>query len=264
MELQHFSHMHPLNFNEDPPRSDYKLCHGCWEQVSGPNYSCKECDVCILHKSCAELPQELRHPLHPKHPLLIIRDLQIPAVKCKGCDRRRTNYKSFIYKCSDCKFNLHSKCASLPLTIQAETHAHPLTLMRRSVSFTCDACGKEGKGMFYSCALCGFWVHLECASIPLPVKHIRHTHPLNLITNSLEVHQSDHRLCQLCVKIVDMDYMFYYCSTCHYVNHLQCATNKRLLDETFVPDSEDTELGPPYVVLKSTVGEDKIERNQTF
>jgi hypothetical protein len=46
-----------------------------------------------------------------------------------------------------------------------------------------------------------------------------------------------------------------------------CATNRRLLDETFVPDSEDTELGPdesidsfPYVVLKSKVGKDKIEK----
>jgi hypothetical protein len=260
MELQHFSHMHPLNFNEDPPRSAYGYgpCHMCYEDVSGPNYSCKKC-YWEVHKSCAELPHELRHPLHPKHPLLLI-DVRFenPGRKCENCNR--STRRGFIYSCFDCKFNLDITCASLPLTIQAETHAHPLTLMRRSVSFTCDACGKVGKGMFYSCALCGFWVHLECASIPLTVKHIRHTHPLNLITNSLEVHQSDHRLCQLCVKIVDKDYMFYYCSTCDYVNHLQCATNKRLLDETFVPDSEDTELGPPYVVLKSKVGEGKIEK----
>jgi len=262
MELQHFSHRHTLIFNEYRPRSDggYTIhCFLCEKQVSGPNYSCKKCSWFILHKSCAELPNELRHPLHPKHPLLLI-DGQFEDAKdkCEGCNR--SPRRGFIYKCVDCNFNLDRTCASLPLTIQAETHAHPLALMRRSVSFTCDACGKEGKGMFYSCALCGFWVHLECASIPLTVKHIRHTHPLNLITNSLEVHQSDHRLCQLCVKIVDIDYMFYYCSTCHYVNHLQCATNKLLLDETLAPEFEDTELGPPYVFLKSIVGEDKIEK----
>jgi hypothetical protein len=161
--------------------------------------------------------------LHPKHPVLLI-DVGFvnPGHKCEGCNRS-TRRGGFIYNCFDCNFNLDRTCASLPLTIQAESHAQPLTLMRRSVCFTCDACGKEGKGMFYSCALCGFWVHLECASIPLTVKHIRHTHPLNLITNSLEVHQSDHRLCQLCVDIVDIDYMFCYCSTCDYVNHLQCV-----------------------------------------
>jgi hypothetical protein len=262
MELQHFSHRHTLIFNEYRPRSDggYTIhCFLCEKQVSGPNYSCKKCSWFILHKSCAELPNELRHPLHPKHPLLLI-DGQFEDAKdkCEGCNR--SPRRGFIYKCVDCNFNLDRTCASLPLTIQAETHAHPLALMRRSVSFTCDACGKEGKGMFYSCALCPFLVHLECVSFPLTVKHIRHTHPLNLITNSLEVHQSDHRLCQLCVKIVDIDYMFYYCSTCHYVNHLQCATNKLLLDETLAPEFEDTELGPPYVFLKSIVGEDKIEK----
>jgi hypothetical protein len=272
MELQqYFFHEHPLNFKEDPPRRHdgrYKTCYACWKKVSGPNFRCKVCSWVVLHKSCAELPRELRHPLHPKHPLFLI-DVKYENRKgiCKGCNRGIEG--NFMYKCFDCNFKLESKCASLPLTIQAESHAHPLTLMRKSVSFTCDACGKEGKGMFYSCAVCPFLVHLECASFPLIVKHIRHSHPLNL-TSSLEVYQSDHKLCQLCVKIVDIDdidYMVYYCSTCDYVNHLHCATNEQLLDETFVPKFEDTELGRdesidsfPYVVLKSKVGEDKIEK----
>jgi len=268
MELQHFCHRHALNFNEDRSRSHdgfYNNCYLCWKQVWGPNFRCKECSWVVLHKSCAELPRELRHPLHPKHPLLLINvPAENPKGKCEGCNRDHAT--GIIYNCFDCNFNLESKCASLPLTIQAESHAHPLTLMRRAVSFTCDACGKEGKGMFYSCALCSFLVHLECASFPLIVKHIRHTHPLNL-TNSIQVHQFDHTLCQLCVRNVDINYMVYYCSTCHYVNHLHCATNEQLLDETFVPEFEDTEPGCdesidsfPYVVLKSKVGEDKIEK----
>jgi hypothetical protein len=264
MELQHLSHKHPLNFNEDLPRSTNDIidiypynCHLCWKQVSGPNYSCKECSWFVLHKSCAELPRKLRHPLHRKHPLLLSAVHDWFESECEGCNTGAL--ACFHYSCFDCKFYLHINCASMPLTIQAESHAHPLTLVRRSVSFTCDACGKEGKGMFYLCAVCPFLVHLECASFPLTVKHIRHTHPLNL-TNSLEVHQfqSDHRLCELCVKIVDIDYMLYYCSACDYVNHLHCATNKQL---------EDTEVGLdetidsfPYVVLKSKVGEDKMEK----
>jgi hypothetical protein len=126
----------------------------------------------ILHKSCAELPRELEHPLHPKHPLLLIYEYSLEReIKCEGCNRENDLW-GLIYYCSHCNFSLESKCASLPLTVQAEIHhEHPLTLVRRSNSFTCDACGKEGKGMFYLCAVCPFLVHLQCSSYPLLVKH---------------------------------------------------------------------------------------------
>jgi hypothetical protein len=160
---------------------------------------------------------------------------------------------------------LNIKCASLPLTIQAEIHqAHPLTLVRRSLCFTCDACGKEGKGMFYFCAICPFLVHLQCSSCPLVVKHIRHRrHPLHL-TNSLQpqLNQSDHRLCLLCVQKVNTNYMVYYCSTCDFVTHLHCAANNKelLWDDTEpVLDESIDSLPLPYVVKKSKLGEDNIE-----
>jgi hypothetical protein len=74
MELQqYFFHEHPLNFKEDPPRRHdgrYKTCYACWKQVSGPNFSCKVCSWVVLHKSCAELPRELRHPFTPNIPFL--------------------------------------------------------------------------------------------------------------------------------------------------------------------------------------------------
>lgn len=177
MELQHFSHEHPLIFNEDWQKSYdgfSNTCYCCQKQVSGPNFSCKECFWFVLHKSCAELPHELQHPLHPKHPLLLI---SVPYVnregKCEGCNR--DNIQGFIYNCFGCNFNLEGKCASLPLTIEAESHGHPLTLIRRSVSFTCDACGKQGKGMYYLCAVCPLLVHLECSSFPSEVDQPRPT-----------------------------------------------------------------------------------------
>jgi hypothetical protein len=102
------------------------------------------------------------------------------------------NINVFLYRSpSKLKFIMHT--------------AHPLTLMRRSLTFTCDACGEEGKSMFYLCAICPFFVHRECTSYPLLVKHIRHRHPLHL-TNSLQqpqLNQSDHRVCLLCVKKVN-------------------------------------------------------------
>jgi hypothetical protein len=273
-EFRHFLHdWHPLIFNEEvnKDRIGGIFCYGCKERILGPNYSCKECYWFILHKSCAKLPRELEHPLHPKHPLLLMIWSSLEGdFKCEGCNKEE-HLRGFIYHCSHCNFSLESKCASLPLTVQAEIHQeHPLTLMRRSVSFTCEACGKEGKGMFYLCAMCPFLVHLQCSSSPLLVKHIRHTHPLHL-TNSLQqpqLNQSDQRLCLLCAKMVNTNYMVYYCSTCDFVTHLHCGANKLLLDETFVPESKDTEPNEststlecedPYVVKKSKLGEDKVE-----
>jgi hypothetical protein len=230
-ELRHFLHDHPLIFNEELDE-DYKssYCDVCWKRISGPNYICNRCKF-MIHKSCAELPRELKHPLHPKQPLLLTHwNLFKGKSKCDGCNRE--NIQGFRYHCSYCNFSLECRCASLPLTIQTEIHhEHPLTLVRRSNCFTCDACGKEGNGMFYLCAICPLLVHTEeCISYPSLVKHIRHRHPLHL-TKSLKPHlnQSDHRLCLLCVKNVSTNHMFYYCSTCDFVTHLQCAAT------TFVP-----------------------------
>jgi hypothetical protein len=189
-----------LIFNEELQK-DYgiignsKYCNGCSETILGPNYICKKCHRFIIHKSCAELPRKLEHLLHPKHPLLLThRNLFQGRCKCDGCNRENILW-GFSYHCFDCNFSLKSKCASLPLTNQAKIHhAHPLTLVQRSNWFTCDAYGKEGKGMFYLCAICPFLVHTEeCIPYPLLVKHIHHRHPLHL-TKSLKPHlnQSNH------------------------------------------------------------------------
>ena len=74
--LLHFSHSnHPLLFYQDY-RGGYP-CHGCQESVYGPAYYCGECELVRIwwpyrhHKSCAELPLGLHHPLHPIHPLIL-------------------------------------------------------------------------------------------------------------------------------------------------------------------------------------------------
>jgi hypothetical protein len=67
---------------------------------------------------------------------------------------------------------------------------------------------------------------------------------------------------------VNTNYMVYYCSTCDFVTHLHCGANELMWDETFVPESKDTEpieststlkCEDPYVVKKSKLGEDKVE-----
>jgi hypothetical protein len=84
----------------------------------------------------------------------------IEYIKCEVCKENRNEY---TYCCSRCNFNLHIRCASLPPTMEVEVHDHPLTAIWKSITFTCDLCGKEGKGMPYLCAPCGFLIHRRCA-----------------------------------------------------------------------------------------------------
>ena len=86
MELQHYRHEHPLDFNKakgigllcsmvrgggictpDVSIGNTKkcqlsyntlrfLCSGCLELVLDPRSKCVECKGCYHHKSCAELP----------------------------------------------------------------------------------------------------------------------------------------------------------------------------------------------------------------
>uniref|UniRef100_A0A2N9IHF2 DC1 domain-containing protein n=1 Tax=Fagus sylvatica TaxID=28930 RepID=A0A2N9IHF2_FAGSY len=86
---------------------------------------------------------------------------------------KEVDYHQYSYGCSRCNFNIHIKCAVLP--IEAEFHDHPLTPFCKSITFTCDICGKEDKGRPYLCGPCSFWIHRRCASFPRRVKVWTHT-----------------------------------------------------------------------------------------
>ena len=155
-DLQHFCHNeHPLVYNENDRRGH--LCWGCDQAVYGPSYSCKKCyGWYVHHKSCAELPLGLHHPLHPKHPFILFpksryaKDDVKDYGKCVVCKKDR--HWEYRYHCSRCDFNLHIKCTDLPLTIESKVHDHPLTPFWKLDKFTCDLCGKEGNAVRYLCA----------------------------------------------------------------------------------------------------------------
>ncbi|KAL4637155.1 hypothetical protein ACB092_03G060000 [Castanea dentata] len=281
-QLQHFIHpKHPLVFNED--RIYGKSCLGCNEPILGPSYSCKECGwrETFHHKSCAELPLRLlHHPLHPLHPLLLFDESNSEVNRefsnCQVCKEKRWEY---CYGCFRCNFKLHIGCGSLPLTMEAaaEVHDHPLTAIWKQMTFTCDLCGKEDKGMPYVCNPCGFGIHRRCANFPGRLKVVRHNHPLNLI-HSLELHQSNSQLCQLCFLKVDTNYGLYYCSRCDFAAHLDCAIDRRNMEDINLLELKEEESAESKAmlenvdskldqsvdseickVIKSTVGEDGTE-----
>ncbi|KAK4595831.1 hypothetical protein RGQ29_014073 [Quercus rubra] len=274
--LLHFSHSnHPLLFDQDYRDGD--PCCGCEESVYGPFYYCNQCWDYIHHKSCAELPLGLHHPLHPIHPLILFdekthypeqeeEEEHKQKTKCQLCNESRRQY---TYRCYRCDFNLHATCASLPPTIQSsQVHHHPLTPFWKWMSFTCDLCAQEVKGIPNQCALCSLWFHNTCASLPSRLKVLVHRHPLRLIHSSLEVelHQSDSRFCQLCALKVNTNFGFYYCSRCDFVAHLDCAADYRNreninLQELKEEENEDLELNQSaaYEVRNTKVGEDGTE-----
>ena len=271
MELQHFLHEHPLVYKHARKGHD---CYMCREPVVGDSYSCIKCKHFNLHKSCAELPRELHHPLHRKHPLVFIEER--PYNYHRKCYRCKEYLWEWLphFSCLICQIYLHIKCASLPPlphTMEVEIHDHSiLTLLQKLFKFTCDACGKFDKGTPYLCLTClAFWVHPTCASLHRTVRHVRHKHTLNL-TYSLQAHQSDHQICELCVEKVDTKYGVYYCSTCNYVAHLSCAADGEIMDNINVPKVEDTLRNDnpefdksvdlvAYDVKKKIMGEDGIE-----
>ena len=151
-QLQHFTHPeHPLVLNED--RIYGEDCYGRNRPILGPSYSCKECNWYMLHKSCAELPLGLlHHPLHTLHPLILFNEWAYhPKGKKSNCEICKEMREEYCYFCQRCNFKLHIKCGSLPFTMEAEAevHDHPLTTIWKRMTFTCDLCGKEDKGMPY-------------------------------------------------------------------------------------------------------------------
>ncbi|KAL4607521.1 hypothetical protein ACB092_09G180700 [Castanea dentata] len=129
------------------------------------------------------------------------------------------------------------------------------------MKFTCDFCGKEGNLPFL-CVPCSFGIHTSCAACLPTVKVTRHEHPLQLI-HSLEIHQSNSRICLLCVKKVDTRWV-YYCSICDFIAHLRCGMNPRNreyinLQELVKERLHQSVDSATYEVKKFNVGEDRTK-----
>ncbi|XP_077246968.1 uncharacterized protein LOC143886746 [Tasmannia lanceolata] len=162
--LQHFSHVHPLQLY-NMQQQEQAQCDGCQLPCTGLVYRCTSCNY-ILHKSCTQIPNQIKHPSHPQHSLtLLATPLYFHATfTCDGCGKLGT---SFSFHCATCQFDLHVNCASCPRVKQHQAHPHPLNLSYTppygNVLFSCDICRGIGSlHWVYRCAPCGFDAHLGC------------------------------------------------------------------------------------------------------
>ncbi|KAE8658807.1 hypothetical protein F3Y22_tig00000913pilonHSYRG00003 [Hibiscus syriacus] len=232
-ELHHMSHHnHPLIFtgdSTDPSDASYD-CSGCAEVVSSPSYSCAECGF-YLHKRCAEAPEEIRHPTHRDHPLLLLptSEYRKGEVDCDLCNEK---VKGFVYGCSSCEFYIDSNCALLPhytnvgdfVEISHVAHQHPLVPINPIGSFECVGCFAPITNPSYACFDCRMFVHEKCLELAPKINHPCHRkHQLVLDLDA------DASVCSLCRST--RKGFFYRCIPCGFNIHAGCAWPPSIIED---------------------------------
>ncbi|GLT96261.1 hypothetical protein SLE2022_138980 [Rubroshorea leprosula] len=254
---QHFSHPHSLFFIQNhhiEPRD--RSCSACEEQILGPFYGCFVC-LFFLHQKCFELPPEIEHPSHSKHPLTLLANPLPHHEKC-CCRLCSKPCKGFIYYCSPCEFGIKSKYAFSEDVIKSKTHEHPFTLLSRPMSFICDACGSDGEYCIpYVCSACNIVVHKECISLPQNILITRHDHPVSHIY-FLEEEEVEGRACKICHNEIKTEYGCYHCRGCNYFVHVACAMDKDIFIQEHEVIDENQNLN--QIKLGWLIGESSITR----
>ena len=232
MEINHFSHDHPLSLiqSEKKIRRKYRKnirCEGCEKLCTFPLYACAECSF-YLHKSCAELPEEFQNPFH-SHPLTLVFDVDI-SFACQACFKR---CNGIHFHCDVCNIDLDVDCALITPTVeegskqlQHFTHLHPLALVEEDIKVTrrvkCLVCGEHCLGPCYGCEPCGVFLHQPCAEFAYPpeIEHYIHPCPLALQTR---VHSFSCRACDTCMLGI-----CYHCELCKFSIDVECALLRRI------------------------------------
>ncbi|CAH2051183.1 unnamed protein product [Thlaspi arvense] len=195
------AHPHSLCRRDNPRPS---LCFRCGpvneddEDYNWNNwhYYCETCKL-VFHEDCNMIPQGMRHPYHPNHPLymtLRFSETRIQSFKhgalemaiflegeatfdttlvfetnnaCHWCGKE---LGVMFFRCLDCDFSLDFECIreDPPYTItNVEKHQHVLTLFPRPLVEPCCACGLSGnKELGYACDPCNYVVHQKCLEPP--------------------------------------------------------------------------------------------------
>ncbi|XP_027081249.2 uncharacterized protein [Coffea arabica] len=252
-QLNHFSHEeHPLILSELRKENDdgsidrkFVVCYGCQEQILDPAaYCCFACHF-FLHKRCAELPRQIRHPMHSQHDLVLLGKPPYYSRSCI-CDAcGQDDWKFFTYHCSLCEFDLDVSCAILDQPeileqreIELDCHHHRLIQLEKPASFLCDACGKVDEDSSYLCPTCQFWIHKKCALRPTKVKHKDHNHSLQLAYSLPSDHRKFPQQCSVCWKKVRLRDWVYYCGPCRYFVHITCVVISQKDEEQLREDIE--------------------------
>ncbi|XP_010528308.1 PREDICTED: uncharacterized protein LOC104805437 isoform X2 [Tarenaya hassleriana] len=176
------AHEHSLTLLMEVGKTRF-TCHVCGLRWDGNyyRYACKQRDF-FCHIKCVSLSPEINHLSHPSHPLQLLKDGAPLYSDGKCCLCGKASEEGRFYHCSACNYSLDLDCVRNPppLThISPKTHEHELTLIPRHLSFTCNACGKQGDRNPYVCLQCNFMIHRSCFELPLLININRHDHRIS-------------------------------------------------------------------------------------
>ncbi|KAL4312676.1 hypothetical protein GQ457_01G034700 [Hibiscus cannabinus] len=217
---------HLLILSRNSPRKGH--CNLCSRSFLGFVYYCPPCNF-NLHINCALLQSSIAATfpasLH-QHRMFFIQnhDDQV-KYDCSGCEKPLSGP---IYHCSDCSypkfFNLHKKCAELPLEINHPyDRKHPLALLPRRDAHpdqcSCYLCKIRWGGFVYSCSLCNFELSLDDFSSPRTITDSSHDHPWTLLSRRMSF------VCDFCGTAGD--HTPYLCTTCDLLVHRNCISLPR-------------------------------------
>ncbi|XP_027066741.1 uncharacterized protein [Coffea arabica] len=226
--------MHPqhrLTLLEKPPNKEGICdCKGCGQSWRNFTYHCNTCNF-NLDISCAKLPKEISHAMHPQHRLTL---LEKPPNKhgicdCEGCGQ---SWRNFTYHCNTCNFNLDVSCAKLPEKISHAMHPqHHLTLLEKPPNkegiCDCEGCGQSWRNFTYHCNTCNFNLDVSCAKLPEKISHAMHPqHHLTL----LEKPPNKEGICDCEGCGQSWRNFTYHCNTCNFNLDISCATEDRKLN----------------------------------
>ncbi|PSR81708.1 Nucleoredoxin, partial [Actinidia chinensis var. chinensis] len=229
-------HPHPLILCDKNSNFCYKctFCELPIEIERGSLYACLQCRA-LLHKSCADLPQKMEHPLHPSHPLILV--YSRIWVTCQVCCRKML---SICYYCSECKFYMdvhcaalkptennkgYKLCADLPQQIDHLLHPQHFLLLRHSSGLTdldqtlpCGACLRYSRGIFFECQLCRWYIDVGCALAKYtPMRSKIHPHPLIFFDKANNLFE-----CNSCGRCCYTP--FFRCFRCDFNLHVHCVS----------------------------------------
>ncbi|KAK6140564.1 hypothetical protein DH2020_025695 [Rehmannia glutinosa] len=171
-------------------------------------------------------PQSKQHFSHD-HILLLLQPDEGELINCQACENPISEP---FHGCLPCNFHLHDGCLAAPRSLDHPSHpSHPLTLHPTptypSRSFTCNACGSQGKAYSFSCARCEFDLHVQCACMPKTTLVGNHPHQLKMIFGSPYKDKTTIFACDVCDGTMDPDQWLYYCGACDFGAHLGCAAS---------------------------------------
>ncbi|KAE8712316.1 Ubiquitin carboxyl-terminal hydrolase family protein [Hibiscus syriacus] len=230
LELNHPLHRnHPLVLLPNAPYRGMWVCHFCDKTGEKFVYHCScgldfhiRCALFTFHIDQNNL-KELQHvALEP--PMIstsIIVDEQLEDVrKCLGC---REPLANFAYFSPHCGFNLHKKCAELPLILNHMCHrTHPLLLQFNSGRLPCKICQEtRRRGFVYGCSPCKFAIHIECVSPSPIIEDKNHPHPFSLFLRQAPF------ICDACGT--EGSHAAYGCGTCNIMVHKECISLPRII-----------------------------------